>query len=435
MDSNTSQPPVSTSVYTGMHKEDQQATGVPTSLGVTSEARANPQLSSDKTKFVSDGLESILTTPEIGTSNVVKTSKDIKFGAIKLEDLAKLVPNVKVDFKNLDSPEDDPIIVVDDSEEDEEEHKNEKIHSTTNDETKDILASTPPSPSSLPTKLKDLPSKFNELTEEVKGLKQKVHELELKLSGDLKDISSKLEDFTKTVTSLTLEVAKLKTLQWEILAKFLSLPVQGDQTKINKGKKAMSLKDAKKESTKSNSNDERTHMSGSMVESSNKKELKGFDFVTKDEEHVYLTKKQINAQKKIKEVAKAKAARREGGIEKEEMIDLLGPKVERMDYLRTTKAELGIDLDRPLSEQDPLDRLNDLEKKKRKHGDDIHDFFRANKRLKSSAQYKDHPAEFRDFLNTMLYTVQEIFFRLHQGLGLDDHARTFSSFLLAKIDK
>ncbi|GJU59991.1 hypothetical protein Tco_1064969 [Tanacetum coccineum] len=92
-----------------------------------------------------------------------------------------------------------------------------------------------------------------------------------------------------------------------------------------------------------------------------------------------------------------------------------------MDYLRRTKAELGIDLDRPLSEQDPLDRLNDLENKKRKHADDIHDFFRANKRLKSSVQYEDHPAE--------------NFFRLNQGPGLDDHARTFSSLLLAEIDK
>ncbi|GJV77888.1 hypothetical protein Tco_1509472 [Tanacetum coccineum] len=134
---------------------------------------------------------------------------------------------------------------------------------------------------------------------------------------------------------------------------------------------------------------------------------------------------------------------------------------ERMDYLRTTKAELGIDLDRPLSEQDFLDRMNDLENKKRKHADDIHDFFRANKRLKLSVQYEDHPAgtmlnehilgiilfnsyhrqdfvtieDFRDFSNTMLYTVQEIFFRLHQGPGLDDHARTFSSFLLAESDK
>nr|GEY22976.1 hypothetical protein [Tanacetum cinerariifolium] len=62
-----------------------------------------------------------------------------------------------------------------------------------------------------------------------------------------------------------------------------------------------------------------------------------------------------------------------------------------MNYLRTTEAELGIDLDRHLSEQDPLDRLNDLANKKRKHADDIHDFFRANKRLKSLVQYKDHP--------------------------------------------
>ncbi|GKC10632.1 hypothetical protein Tco_1007414 [Tanacetum coccineum] len=35
-----------------------------------------------------------------------------------------------------------------------------------------------------------------------------------------------------------------------------------------------------------------------------------------------------------------------------------------MDYLRTTEAELGIDLNRPLSEQDPLDRLNGLANKK-----------------------------------------------------------------------
>ncbi|GKB64680.1 hypothetical protein Tco_0920866 [Tanacetum coccineum] len=101
-----------------------------------------------------------------------------------------------------------------------------------------------------------------------------------------------------------------------------------------------------------------------------------------------------------------------------------------MDYLHTTKAELGIDLDRPLSEQDPLDRLNDLANKKRKHADDIHDFFRANKKLKSSVQYKDHPA------GTVLNEpVLEIFSKLHQGPGLDDHARTFSSLLLAEIDK
>ncbi|GJW67160.1 retrovirus-related pol polyprotein from transposon TNT 1-94 [Tanacetum coccineum] len=103
-----------------------------------------------------------------------------------------------------------------------------------------------------------------------------------------------------------------------------------------------------------------------------------------------------------------------------------------MDYIHTTKSELGINLDIPLSKQDPLDKLNNLANKKRKHADDMHDYFKANKRLKHDfVTVKD----FRDFPNTMLYVVQEIFFRLHQGPGLDDHARTFSSLLLAEVDK
>ncbi|GJT15208.1 hypothetical protein Tco_0873914 [Tanacetum coccineum] len=146
----------------------------------------------------------------------------------------------------------------------------------------------------------------------------------------------------------------------------------------------MSSIDAEEESTESDSDDETTHVTGSTIESSKKKELKRFDFVTEDGEHVHLTKEQIGAQKKIKEEDKAKASRHKGEIRKEELIDLLGPEV-----------------------------VN-----------------KANKRLKSSVQYKDHPA------GTVLNEhVLEIFFRLHQGPGLDDHARTFSSLLLAEIDK
>ncbi|GJT44249.1 hypothetical protein Tco_0952964 [Tanacetum coccineum] len=104
-----------------------------------------------------------------------------------------------------------------------------------------------------------------------------------------------------------------------------------------------------------------------------------------------------------------------------------------MDFIHTTEAELGINLDIPLSKQDPLNKLNDFANKKRKHADDIYDYFKANKRLKSSDFVTIE--DFRDFPNTMLYTIQEIFFRLHQGPGLDDHARTFSSLLLAEIDK
>nr|GEX55641.1 hypothetical protein [Tanacetum cinerariifolium] len=46
MDKNSSQPLASTLVVAKMHKEAQQATSGPTSLGVTGEVRINPQLSS-----------------------------------------------------------------------------------------------------------------------------------------------------------------------------------------------------------------------------------------------------------------------------------------------------------------------------------------------------------------------------------------------------
>ncbi|GJX69967.1 hypothetical protein Tco_0307138 [Tanacetum coccineum] len=566
----------STTVVAEMHKEDQQATGGTTSLGVTSEERANPQLSSgmsvfnlnepiysasfiihsesasgndalavstaeadlgksapsdfipqqqgmnegtkntsydhlfagtdlhvlaDKTQSVSEGLETVLTQSTTGkeASSIAKqVEEDEASRTIKLEDPAKLVSSVQPSFKDLDSPKDDPIIVVDDSDEDEEV---DKVHATINTETEDASVPKSTSPSSLLTELKELPSKFNELAKEVKGLKKQVLDLEIELPGELKEIPTKLEDFTKTITSLTSQVAKLKTLQYEHLVEFLSVPIQVEviQTKLKtldalpsllhkvtnalnqfaqaiaskktndnnvpsagqadtqpaegekntnqvtisqlfqrKAAKNANLKkqqskptpppttpiippEAEKESTDNDSDDE-THVTGSMVESSRIK-------------------------KKIEEEAKFEAAKYEIEVRKEELVDLL--------------AELGLNLDIPLSEWDPLDKLNDLANKKRKHVDDIHHYFKANKRVKSSVQYEDHLAgtmlnehvlgmimlnsyhrhdfvtieDLKDFSNTMLYTVQEIFFRRHQGPRLDDYARTFSFLLLAEVDK
>ncbi|GKB96108.1 hypothetical protein Tco_0982245 [Tanacetum coccineum] len=98
------------------------------------------------------------------------------------------------------------------------------------------------------------------------------------------------------------------------------------------GKKAISSKDAEEVSTESESDDETTHVPSFMVESTKKKKLKKFDFVTESGEHVHLTKEQISAQKKIEEDAKAEDARREGEIRKEELIDLLGPEVVNKYY-------------------------------------------------------------------------------------------------------
>ncbi|GJS94802.1 hypothetical protein Tco_0801770 [Tanacetum coccineum] len=237
-------------------------------------------------------------------------------------------------------------------------------------------------------------------------------------------------------------------------------------------KKALSLKEAEKESTDNDSDDE-AHVTGSMVEPSRTKKLKNFDFITEDGTHIHLTEEEINHQKKLEEDAKAEAAKQEGEVWKSKLVDLLAPKVvkkyyndklqyekyydkmlkrrsiskitnydvltrkgpitlkvyredgtseiipnfkasdlhlgewrevmkacpnrigkgwetiykqigTRIDYIHTTEAELGINLDIPLSKQYPLEKLNDLEKKKRKHADDIHDYFKANKILKPS---------------------------------------------------
>ncbi|GJU23558.1 hypothetical protein Tco_1156900 [Tanacetum coccineum] len=522
IDSNPSQPIVSTLVDTRMHKEDQQATSGPTSLWVTTSfivhsesasgcdasadsiAEADPGLFApndsipqqqgmdegtkntsfnhisvstdpyvlaDQTKSISKGLEIVLTQPITGkgASSIARQIEEESSRTIKLEDLAKLVLNVQISFKDLDSPEDDPIIVVDDSDED----KSSQIQELTNQvlilqsqkhkleleknkaEAKVALLKAQPSfpnveqlnellvkslqtefskilsahdfSSSLPTKLKDLPSKFNELTKEEKGLKKQVHELEIELPGDLKEIPTKLEDFTKTITNLTSQVVELKTL-------YSSQP-EGEHIKKYKGKKAVSSEEAEKESTNIDSNDDdETHLTGSKLIIAESR-ITNCDVLTKK---VTLKVYREDGTSEVipnfkasdphlgewREVVKACPNRIGKGWK-----TIYGQIQTRIDYLHTIEVELGINLDIPLSEQDPLEKLNDLAKKKRKHADDIHDYFKANKRLKPSVQYEDH------LPGTMLNEPVLEIFRRHQGPGLDDHARTFSSLLLVEVDK
>nr|GEZ63514.1 hypothetical protein [Tanacetum cinerariifolium] len=150
IDSNPSQPLVSTPVDIEMHKEEQQATSGPTYLVITSKARANLQLNSgmsvfnlnepiysasfiihsesasgnnasavstvkadpgnstpsdflpqqsDQTKSVNEGLETVLTQHVTGkgASSIARQVKEEEASStIKLEDLAKLVSNVQL---------------------------------------------------------------------------------------------------------------------------------------------------------------------------------------------------------------------------------------------------------------------------------------------------------------------------------------------------
>ncbi|GJV37042.1 hypothetical protein Tco_1409519 [Tanacetum coccineum] len=217
--------------------------------------------------------------------------------------------------------------------------------------------------------------------------------------------------------------------------------------KKDKGKEAMSSKDLEEEKTKSDSNDDTINLNGSMVESSKKKKLKKFDFVTEQakqemevrkEEWIDLFgvdvvtkyyKAKLQYDKYCDKMFKRAQSRitncdvltRKGPITlkvyREDGTDEVIPKFKasdlhlsewrevvkacpnrkgagwstiyekiqtRMDYLHKTKAELRIDLDKPLGEHDPLDRLNDLARKILKHADDIHDLFRSTNKFKSA---------------------------------------------------
>nr|GEU78458.1 hypothetical protein [Tanacetum cinerariifolium] len=327
---------------------------------------------------------------QYGTILAARQIKEETSSIIKLEDLSKLVSHVQPSIKDQDSPEDDPVIVVHDSDED----KDDKVHTTENIETEDTLVPKSLSPSSLPTNLRDIPSKLNELAREVKGLIKQVHELEIELPGDLKEIPTKLDDFIKNVASVQAKLKTLDALPSLLLyviqdlnkfAEVLNfasskavdqsvssagqadtMPTEEEkntnqatisqpfQIRAEKNTEKENLnnqqpkpapphaitiippvmpsKDVEEVSTESESDDETTHVPASMVKSYKKKELKKFDFVTESGEHVHLTKEQIGIQKKIEEEAKAEAARREGEIRKEELIDLLGPEVVNKYY-------------------------------------------------------------------------------------------------------
>ncbi|GKB55059.1 hypothetical protein Tco_0905812 [Tanacetum coccineum] len=136
-DKRPSHPSASTHVVVEMHKEAQQAAGGPTSLGVTSEEGAHPQLSSgmdegtqnysldhifagtntsvlvDKTKFAENGLKTVHT--DLGTNEESRSDEISK--KIKLEDLSNFMQDTRSAFLTPDSPQDESIIVSDESEE------------------------------------------------------------------------------------------------------------------------------------------------------------------------------------------------------------------------------------------------------------------------------------------------------------------------------
>nr|GEX45106.1 hypothetical protein [Tanacetum cinerariifolium] len=138
MDSNPSQPLVSTPVDTGMHKE---VTGGLTSLRVTSEARADPQLSSDMSAFNLNKpiyLASFIVHYESASGNnaLAVSTAEADPGNFAPSDFVPQQQGINEGTKNTSYDHlfvDDLVIVVDNSNEDEKY----EIHATENVKTKD----------------------------------------------------------------------------------------------------------------------------------------------------------------------------------------------------------------------------------------------------------------------------------------------------------
>ncbi|GJX71962.1 hypothetical protein Tco_0309133 [Tanacetum coccineum] len=179
MDSNPIQTSASTPVVAEMHKEDQQATSGPTSLGVTSEARANPQLSCGMSTFNLNEpiyLASFIIHSESASGNdasaVSKAKADPGKSApsdfVPQQQGLETVLTQPITGKGASSiarhiKEDEASRTIND----EDEEANE-VHASTNVETEDTLVSKSPKSSQI-----------QELTNQVLILQSQKHKLKL----------------------------------------------------------------------------------------------------------------------------------------------------------------------------------------------------------------------------------------------------------------
>nr|GEW60750.1 hypothetical protein [Tanacetum cinerariifolium] len=164
-------------------------------------------------------------------------------------------------------------------------------------------------------------------------------------------------------------------------------PQPEGEVKKYKGKKDLSHEEADEEESESDFKT-KVRLTNSLVESSKEKFLKKFAYINEQGESFLMTEDEIKTQKKIEQTIKVDVAKAEIKKGKEELIDLLGLEmVERM--------------------------------------------FKDKGKYKTSVQFDGYLA------GTVINepSLGMIPSNLAQGLGEYDLARTFSSLLVAKVDK
>ncbi|GJQ90109.1 hypothetical protein Tco_0001248 [Tanacetum coccineum] len=234
-DTNPSQPSVSTLVVTEMHKEVQQATNGPSSIGVTASTIIHFESASEHDALTDSIVEAdlgkyapndSLSHQQDKTHSARDDSNDVT-KEIKLEDMSKLVKDVNIDTIGLDSLEDDqPFMVVSDEEEEIHAEPHAKIINLKKEKVAikaeaTILSDKPSFPNVQQlTQLLELPSKLSEINEAVGGIKKYVEEFKVEIPSDLKVLPEKLESL---ILVLTNKVVALENVKLDLLAELLAL--------------------------------------------------------------------------------------------------------------------------------------------------------------------------------------------------------------------
>nr|GEX49981.1 hypothetical protein [Tanacetum cinerariifolium] len=271
-DKSPSHPSASTPVVAEMHKEAQQAAGGPTSLGATRcDAFADSTAEAD---------------PEISVPN----------GSIhEQQGMDEGTQNYPLDNKLIGT---NPSVLVD---------------------------KTKSAGDGLKTAYTDL--EFLGLPSQIFSVQEKLKTLDA-LPSQLNKVTNTLNMF---VTSMENASSKATDKIIPSASQANASPTEGekntndaDNANLKKGKEVMSSKDAEEEETESNFEDDHTNPADFMVQSSKKKKLKKFSFVTEGGEQIHIIVEKIEEQKRIEESLKAELAKQEVEKVKDELVDLMG---------------------------------------------------------------------------------------------------------------
>ncbi|GKA59886.1 retrovirus-related pol polyprotein from transposon TNT 1-94 [Tanacetum coccineum] len=363
MDSNPSQTSAFTPVVAEIHIEDQQAAGGPTSLGVTSEEGAHPQLNSgndasadfttevDPKNFAPNDSVPHQQGPDEGSKNytpdyifagtnpsvLIHTTKSVSDGSQTAHPISCTKVDIRSAFIDDEDQDDEPFIAPAESKQDKQKAatkiatlKAQSVFLNINQLIEHLVSFMKPEfskllsshdfSSSISTELKELPTKITTLSGGVNETLEALLGLLNKVSNTLNRFASILNTHNKGVHSA---------------GKSTASPAEGEKN---------------------------TNPVTEDAELANLVDLIGIDVVKE-----YLNKKLLY--------------NKEDGFE--EVISNLKT---RLDQLTQTEQELKIDLNKPLKVQEPLNELNELANKKRKRASDFSDEPRSTKKVKSSVQ-------------------------------------------------